>query len=99
MEETALIPHGEKEPNSAETGSMAVGKWNTPLKTAWRSPGLTQTLLQVYLAHRKGTSLGPYRRPMPRVLGGFLGGWAFSYGRRTPPCNGFPEALTRHRVD
>jgi hypothetical protein len=30
----------------------------------------------------KRTSLGPYRRPMPR----FLGGWAFSYGRGTPVC-------------
>ena len=29
---------------------------------------------------RKHTPLGPYRRPMPRVLGG----WAFSYGRGTP---------------
>ena len=29
---------------------------------------------------RKHSPLGPYRRPMPRVLGG----WAFSYGRGTP---------------
>jgi len=29
---------------------------------------------------RKRTPLGPYRRPMPRVLWG----WAFSYGRGTP---------------
>ena len=29
---------------------------------------------------RKLTPLGPYRRPMPRVLGG----WAFSYERGTP---------------
>ena len=28
----------------------------------------------------KRTPLGPYRRPVPRVLGG----WAFSYGRGTP---------------
>ena len=33
---------------------------------------------------RKCTPLGPYRRPMPRVLGGVLGGWAFSYWRGTP---------------
>ena len=26
--------------------------------------------LQGYLAHKKRTPLGPYRRPMPRVLGG-----------------------------
>ena len=32
---------------------------------------------------RKRTPLGPYRRPMPRVLGG----WAFSYGRGTPVTN------------
>jgi len=29
---------------------------------------------------RKRTPLGPFRRPMPRVLGG----WTFSYGRGTP---------------
>ena len=33
---------------------------------------------------RKRTPRGPYRRPMPRVLGGVLGGWAFCYGRSTP---------------
>ena len=33
---------------------------------------------------RKRTSLGPYRRPMPRVIGRVIGGWAFSYGRGTP---------------
>ena len=32
----------------------------------------------------KRTPLGPYRRPVPRVLGGFLGGWAVSYERGTP---------------
>ena len=31
----------------------------------------------------KHTPIGPCRRPMPRVLGGVLGGWAFSYGRGT----------------
>jgi len=29
----------------------------------------------------KCTPLGPYRRPVPRVLGGVLEGRAFSYGR------------------
>ena len=33
---------------------------------------------------RKRTPRGPYRRPMPRVQGGPLGGWALSYGRGTP---------------
>ena len=33
---------------------------------------------------RKRRHLGPYRRPMPGVLGGGLGGWAFTYGRGTP---------------
>jgi hypothetical protein len=33
---------------------------------------------------RKCTRPGPYRRPMSRVLGGVLGGWAFSYWRSTP---------------
>ena len=30
------------------------------------------------------TPIGPYSRPMPRVLGGVLGGWAFSCGRGSP---------------
>ena len=32
----------------------------------------------------KCTPLGPYRRPILRVLGGGLGRWAFSYGRGIP---------------
>ena len=32
---------------------------------------------------RKHTTLGPYRKPLPMVLGGSQGGWAFSYGRGT----------------
>ena len=36
--------------------------------------------LQGFLAHKKPPTLGPYRRPMPRVIGGS----AFSYGRGTP---------------
>ena len=32
---------------------------------------------------RKSTPLGPYCRPMPRVMR-VIGGWAFSYGRGTP---------------
>ena len=32
---------------------------------------------------RKRTPLGPYRMPMPRILGEF-GGGAFSYERGTP---------------
>ena len=33
---------------------------------------------------KTSTLLGPYRRPMPRFLGGVLAGWAFSDGRGTP---------------
>jgi hypothetical protein len=33
---------------------------------------------------RKRTPLGPFHRPMPKVPGGVLGGWAFSYERGTP---------------
>jgi hypothetical protein len=33
---------------------------------------------------RKRTPLGPFRRPMPRVLWGSSGGGAFSYERGTP---------------
>ena len=33
---------------------------------------------------RKRTPLEPYRRPMPRVIGGSYGSWAVSYGRGTP---------------
>ena len=38
---------------------------------------------------RNRLPLGPFRRPMPRVVGGSLGGWAFSHGLGTPvqpPC-------------
>ena len=37
---------------------------------------------------RKRNPLGPYRRPMPRVIGG----WAFFYGRGAPAM---PEPETR----
>ena len=42
------------------------------LMSALRPRSLTrlQKEVQGYLAHKKRTSLGPYRRPMPRVLGG-----------------------------
>ena len=50
---------------------------------------------------RKRTLLGPYRRLMPRVIGG----WAFSYGRGTPvpkwnaarPTRGLAGATSRIR--
>ena len=41
---------------------------------------------------RKRTPLGPYRRPVPRVLGESWGGGAFSYERGTPV-----HILTRSR--
>ena len=40
---------------------------------------------------RKCLLIGPYRRPMPRVLGGVLGGWTFSYERGTPVWWEFKE--------
>ena len=39
--------------------------------------------VQGYLAHKK-TPLGPYRRPVPRVLWGVPEGGMFSYGQGTP---------------
>jgi hypothetical protein len=46
---------------------------------------------------RKRNPLGPYRKPMPRVLGGVLGVWAFSYGRGTP-VGSYDQALSyEHR--
>ena len=50
---------------------------------------------------RKRTPLGPYRRPVPRVLGGFPGGWRFSYGRGTPvgKVRQFDSRLCLTRVD
>jgi hypothetical protein len=41
-------------------------------------------------AIRTRTSLGPYRRPMSRVLMGVLGGWTFSCGRGTPLVTSYP---------
>ena len=40
------------------------------------------------LTYTKHTPRGPYRRRMPSVLGGVLGGWAFSAGRGTPVRQG-----------
>ena len=39
---------------------------------------------------RKRPPQGPYRRPMSRVLGGVIRGWAFSYERGTPVVAGIP---------
>ena len=52
---------------------------NYPAVLAWFS--FMNVLPQPYRGTsliRKRTPLGPYRRPMLRVLGGVLGGWAFS---------------------
>ena len=47
---------------------------------------------------RKRTFIGPYRRPMPRVLGGSLGGGAISYERDTPvPRKVFTQCSARPR--
>ena len=48
-------------------------------ESAWECLGEAQPLYRVTAIIRKRTPLGPYRKSMPRVLGGFLGGWAFSY--------------------
>jgi len=37
----------------------------------------------------------PYSSPMPRVLGGVLGGWAFSYERGTPVLQKLRDARWR----
>ena len=59
-------------------------------------PGTQQTVLGVQGCKATGVlhlartriPLGPYRRPLPRVLGG----WAFSYRRGTPvPCHGLAQ--------
>ena len=58
-----------------------------PLAYAWRDA------FQAYRGTsltRKRTPLGPYRKPMPRVLArGVPEGWAFSYGRGTPVVSAF----------
>ena len=36
--------------------------------------------VQGYLTHKKTNPIGPYRRPMRRVLGGSHGGWCFLMG-------------------
>ena len=40
-------------------------------------PGILSGRVQGYLAHKKSTPLGPYRRPMPRVMGESQGGGRF----------------------
>ena len=47
--------------------------------------GTTPIVRRGYLAHEKTHLLGPFRRPMPRVLARVVpGGWAISYERGTP---------------
>ena len=43
---------------------------------------------------RKRSPLGPYRSHMPRVLGGFNGGWVFSHERGTLVAPKVPKAPT-----
>jgi len=54
------------------------------LQTQNRLPRFLVPVYRGTSLKRKRTPLVPYRRPMPRVLGGSWGGWAFSYGRGTP---------------
>jgi len=46
--------------------------------------GLRPQMYRGALLIRKRTPLGPYRRPLSRVLLGVRGGWAFFYGSGTP---------------
>ena len=46
---------------------------------------------------RKRTPLGPYRRPMPRVLGGVLAEWACSYARGAHVERGREEDQNGHQ--
>ena len=52
-----------------------------PRKRGWRFPSNEVPVHRGTSLTRKRSPLGPYRRPMPRVLWGSYGGWAFSYGR------------------
>ena len=45
------------------------------------------------LLTRKHPPLGPYRKPLPRVLGEVLGGWEFSYERGAPVLGLMPRVL------
>ena len=64
------------------------GSWPSPNHAVPSGvPGSTLDRLSFVLEHYRGTSLTrkrtplePYRRPIPRVLGGLM----FSYGRGTP---------------
>ena len=46
---------------------------------------------QGYLTYKKTHPLGPYRKPMPRVTGG----WAFSYERGAPVVASIPRGEFR----
>jgi len=59
-------PHAPPEKGTAKHGRLPT------VRSEWK--GRTSPT-------RKRTPTGPYRRPLPRVLGGVPGGWAFS-------CNG-----------
>ena len=58
---------------------QCIGALHLWLQVAWGP----HVAVQGYLAHEQTYPPGPYRRPMPRVVGGPRG-WAFSHGRGTP---------------
>ena len=56
------------------SGTSAGSLWSKSTLLRYRATSLI----------RNSSSLGPYRRPIPRVLGGSKGGGAFFYLRGTP---------------
>ena len=71
LDDTCTSLHGLTLHGLCSLGALSspLGAQRACLYTAYRAASLT----------RKRAPLGPYRRPMPSVLGG----WAFSYGRGT----------------
>ena len=58
--------------------------WRWPPKENPPSPETTRAKAYRGTSHIRNTPLlGPCRRPIPRVIGGVLGGVAFSYARAT----------------
>ena len=83
-----------------EVGEDLVLGWEALLCGSPVGRHLLRSLCRGTSRIRKCTPPGLYRRPMPRVVRGVLGGWAFSYGRGTPvhssPYSLHPAPSTIH---
>ena len=68
----------ENHPASCRGVSLVSSREHASLQDHLRA--IERPTVQGYLTHMKRTPLGPYSRPMPRVVGGSQGGGRFFMG-------------------